>query len=217
MDAPAEAKRATRLPRPARRAQLLEAAREVFVREGYHAAAMDDIADAAGVSKPVLYQHFPSKQELYLALLDLGKDELVDAVRLALSSTRDNRARVEATVAVYFSFVNDSAKTFRLIFESDLYNDVEVRSRLQSADEECAKSLMDVIREDTNISDADAVMLSYGLIGMAQTAARQWLRTGHSIPKEQAVSLISRMAWRGISGFPLNPQNPTSPVSEIEN
>src|SRR5215472_14299817 len=62
--------RGTRLPRLARRRQLLDAAMEVFVARGYHAAAMDEIAERAGVSKPVLYQHFPGKQELYLALLD---------------------------------------------------------------------------------------------------------------------------------------------------
>ena len=62
--------RGTRLPRSARRAQLLEAARSVFVERGYHAAGMDEIADRAGVSKPVLYQHVPGKFELYLALLD---------------------------------------------------------------------------------------------------------------------------------------------------
>ena len=53
-----------------RRAQLLDAALGVFVQNGYHAAAMDDIAGRAGVSKPVLYQHFPGKLELYLALID---------------------------------------------------------------------------------------------------------------------------------------------------
>ena len=70
-----------RLPRPARRRQLLGAAQEIFVAQGYHAAAMDDIADRAGVSKPVLYQHFPGKLELYLALLDESADELVAIVR----------------------------------------------------------------------------------------------------------------------------------------
>ena len=62
--------RGGRLPRRERRAQLLSSALEVFVAQGYHAAAMDDIAERAGVSKPVLYQHFPGKLELYLALLD---------------------------------------------------------------------------------------------------------------------------------------------------
>ena len=71
--------RGVRLPRSARRAQLLEAAQEVFVGSGYHAAAMDEIAERAGVSKPVLYQHFPGKLDLYLALLDQHSGELVGA------------------------------------------------------------------------------------------------------------------------------------------
>jgi len=86
--------RSARLPRSARRNQLLGAAEEVFVAQGYHAAAMDDIAERAGVSKPVLYQHFPSKLELYLALLDRHCDKLVESVRGALASTSENKLRV---------------------------------------------------------------------------------------------------------------------------
>ena len=74
-----------RLPRVERRAQLLEAAREVFVAHGYHSAGMDDIAVRAGVSKPVLYQHFPGKLDLYLALLDKHCDTLESLVRAALA------------------------------------------------------------------------------------------------------------------------------------
>ena len=81
--------RGTRLPRLARRRQLLDAAREVFVARGYHAAAMDEIADRAGVSKPVLYQHFPGKQDLYLALLDESVEQLIEGVRTALRSTTE--------------------------------------------------------------------------------------------------------------------------------
>jgi len=90
--------RGTRLPKTARRSQLLGAAREVFVAQGYHAAAMDEIADRAGVSKPVLYQHFPSKRDLYLALLEQHTDELAAATRDALASTSDNKQRVAATM-----------------------------------------------------------------------------------------------------------------------
>ena len=86
--------RGTRLPRRARRNQLLGAAQEVFVAQGYHAAAMDDIAERAGVSKPVLYQHFPGKLDLYLALLDQHCESLIQSVRTALASTTDNKQRV---------------------------------------------------------------------------------------------------------------------------
>ena len=199
-----EPKRATRLPRPARRAQLLEAARVVFVQEGFHAAGMDDIADKAGVSKPVLYQHFPSKRELYLALLDSGKEELIESVIAALSSTDNNRERVEATVGAYFKFVNDDSKSFRLIFESDLYNEKAVRQRLQEADEACAIELMKVITQDTAVPDEEANLLAHGLLGLAQTAARRWLQTGRNVPQDQAVTLVSRLAWQGISSVPLS-------------
>src|SRR5574339_924181 len=97
--------RPTRLPRSARRAQLLEAAQEVFVAQGYHAAAMDDIAERAGVSKPVLYQHFPGKLDLYLALLDTHCDLIIANCREALESTQDNKDRVAATMKVFYSYV----------------------------------------------------------------------------------------------------------------
>ena len=97
--------RVTRMPRDQRRAQLLDAANDVFTSKGYHAAAMDDIADAAGVSKPVLYQHFPSKLDLYLALLDTSCDRLVEVVEEALASTEHNADRVVATMGAFYEFV----------------------------------------------------------------------------------------------------------------
>src|SRR5260221_3348293 len=105
-----------RLSRSARRAQLLVAARDVFADQGYHAAAMDDIAERAGVSKPVLYQHFPGKLELYLALLDQHVELLGEQVRTALRATDDNKSRVEGCIAVYFDFVADPGGAFRLVF-----------------------------------------------------------------------------------------------------
>src|SRR5919199_3171500 len=90
--------RNVRLSRDARRAQLLVAARDVFAAHGYHAAAMDDIAERAGVSKPVLYQHFPGKLELYLALLDTHCDAIIAKVRDAMLATTDNKERVKGAV-----------------------------------------------------------------------------------------------------------------------
>src|SRR5436853_4485245 len=117
--AAAPARRTSRLPRGARRMQLLQAAQDVFVAQGFHAAGMDDIAVRAGVSKPVLYQHFPGKLDLYLALLEASGESLVAAVRDALESTPHNKQRVPATVEAYFAFVDDPAGAFRLVFESD--------------------------------------------------------------------------------------------------
>jgi AcrR family transcriptional regulator len=184
---------------------------EVFVARGYHAAAMDEIAERAGVSKPVLYQHFPGKQELYLALLDESVEQLIEAVRAALRSTTDNWLRVTATFSAYFGYVAEHRGTFRLVFESDFTNDPAVRERLDTADRKCADLISQVIKEDAGVADEEAHLLSISLVGMAQVSARYWLSTLGSIPREAAEQLVARLAWRGISGWPLTSDQPEQP------
>jgi AcrR family transcriptional regulator len=193
----------TRLPRPARRRQLLGAARDVFVAQGYHAAAMDEIAERAGVSKPVLYQHFPGKLDLYLALLDESVAELVGAVSAALASTTDNRERVPATFRAFFDYVSGAGQAFRLVFESDLSNEPAVRARLDRAMYECAEMISEFIREDAGVSNEEADLLGMALVGMAQVSARYWLSSEDTFDKDLAEELLARLAWRGISGWPL--------------
>ncbi|MBB1246467.1 TetR/AcrR family transcriptional regulator [Streptomyces durbertensis] len=195
--------RGTRLPRRARRNQLLGAAQEVFVAQGYHAAAMDDIAERAGVSKPVLYQHFPGKLDLYMALLDQHCEALIQAVRDALGSTTDNKLRVAATMDAYFQFVENEGGAFRLVFESDLTNEPAVRERVDKVSLECAEAVSEVIAEDTDQPAEQAMLLATGLTGMAQITARYWLGSGRKIPRDAAAQLISSLAWRGIAGFPM--------------
>jgi AcrR family transcriptional regulator len=190
-----------RMTRTARRAQLLDAALEIFVAQGYHAAAMDDIADHAGVSKPVLYQHFPGKLDLYLALLDRSADALVATVREALVSTSDNHARVSATIRAYLRFV-DGEGTHRLVFESDLRSEPRVAERVDRMMWEAADLIADTVAADTGLASADARLIAVGLAGMAEVAAR-WRLDSHSpVSQERAVELLGHLAWRGISGYP---------------
>jgi AcrR family transcriptional regulator len=192
----------TRLPRQARRRQLLGAAQEVFVAQGYHAAAMDEIAERAGVSKPVLYQHFPGKLDLYLALLDDSVQALTVTIRNALASTTDNKQRVSATFEAFFDFVASTGEAFRLVFESDLRNEPAVRDRLDAAMRVHADMISEFIREDAGLGDDQAHLLGIGLVGMAQISATYWLSTDRAIPKDAAEQLMARLAWRGISGWP---------------
>ncbi|RFS85121.1 TetR/AcrR family transcriptional regulator [Actinomadura spongiicola] len=194
--------RGTRLPRLARRRQLLGAAQEVFVAQGYHAAAMDEIAERAGVSKPVLYQHFPGKLELYLALLDEHAEALVKIVREALDSTTDNKLRVQASIRAFYDFVAGEGEAYRLVFESDLRNVAPVRARVDRANQQCAEMIAQVIAEDTDAPSDEAHLLGMGLVGMAEVSARYWLSQHRAIPKDTAEKIIARLAWRGISGFP---------------
>jgi AcrR family transcriptional regulator len=196
------ARRTSRLPRGARRLQLLRAAQDVFVAQGFHAAAMDDIADRAGVSKPVLYQHFPGKRELYLALLEQQVDELAERVSDAMAGTDDNRARVDGAVGAYFDFIDAEGEAFRLVFESDLRNDDDVRSTVDRGTRACVEAIAEVIAADTGADPERALLLASGLTGLAETSARWWLPRKGTVSRDEAVALMSALAWRGISGFP---------------
>jgi AcrR family transcriptional regulator len=164
---------------------------------------MDEIAERAGVSKPVLYQHFPGKLELYLALLDESVAELVGAVSAALASTTENKQRVPATFRAFFEYVSGAGEAFRLVFESDLSNEPAVRARLDRAISECGEMVSEFIREDAGVSDEEADLLGMALVGMAQVSARYWLSTDGTIDKGTAEDMLARLAWRGISDWPL--------------
>jgi AcrR family transcriptional regulator len=200
--------RGGRMPRKARRAQLLDSALEVFVAQGYHSAAMDDIAERAGVSKPVLYQHFPGKLDLYLALLEQSSDRIIDATRGALASTNDNKLRVLATIQVFYDYVANAQGAFRLVFESDLTNEPAVRAQVDRVTSACADEITKVIHEDTGLPDEAARLLAVSLVGMAQVSARYWLADGGQINQSEAATLVARLAWRGISRFPRADEQP---------
>ena len=191
-----------RLPRDERRALLLSAALEVFTAAGYHSAAMDEIADRANVSKPVLYQHFPSKLELYLAVLDLHIDSLVFAIQKAIASNRENSSRVAATVEAYFGFIDSEGEAFRLLFESDMNLEPQVRERLNRMTYDCAAAVSAVISIDTGLGKEESMMLAVGIIGTVQTTARHWLDRDGKIDRQRATELVMNLIWRGISGFP---------------
>jgi len=194
-----------RLPRHARRRQLLDAARAVFVASGYHAAAMDEIAERAGVSKPVLYQHFPSKLELYCALLDVHTQDLVTRVRAALDSTTENELRVRRSVQAYVDFVDEDHGAYALVFQSDLRSEPAVRDRVEGSLAECVAAIAATIAADTGVTSDEAQLLSVGLAGLAEVGARWWLSSGGSVSKERAVDLLVTLAWRGLSGAPRRP------------
>lgn len=194
--------KANRLPRDERRAQLLSAALEVFTAAGYHSAAMDEIADRANVSKPVLYQHFPSKLELYLAVLDLHIDSLIFALQKAIAEHRGNSDRVKATVEAYFGFIDAEGEAFRLLFESDMNLEPQVRERLNRMTYDCAAAVSAVISVETGLAKEESMMLAVGLIGTVQTTARHWLDRDGKIDRSRATELVMNLIWRGISGFP---------------
>jgi AcrR family transcriptional regulator len=190
------------LPRKARRAQLLTVALGVFVEQGYHSASMDEISERAGVSKPVLYQHFPGKLDLYLALLETSADSVVESLRDVLASTSDNKRRVQATIAHWYDYVSEESAAFRLVLESDLANEPAVRQQLDRVLHESATLIAEAIHDDTGLPEAGSHLLAVSLVGMGQVGARYWLDNNSTLSKDEAVQLATGLAWRGIGGFP---------------
>ncbi|MDQ4094445.1 MAG: TetR/AcrR family transcriptional regulator [Actinomycetota bacterium] len=197
------APRGVRMPRDERRAQLLVAATDVFVNNGYHATVMDDIAERAGVSKPVLYQHFPGKLELYLALLERHTDELVRRVRGAILETHDNRQRVFNAVRAYFDFVDGDGGAFRLVFESDLRNQPAVQAVVERAYTACVAAIVQAVVADAGLDTDRAWLVAVGVVGISEHSARYWLSHQGEVPKDEAVALTASLAWKGLAGFPL--------------
>ena len=117
----------SRLPADQRRRQLLEIACRVFADTGFHASAMDDIAHAAGVTKPVLYQHFASKRALFTEVLNDVGGQLLTSLGTATAEATTGRDRVQAGFAAYFTFVTENEAAFRVLFGAAARNDRMLR------------------------------------------------------------------------------------------
>lgn len=185
---------------------MLDIAQELFAREGFHHVSMDDIADRARVSKPVLYRHFPSKLDLYLAVVDHRGAALVRAVDEALAAAGEDDAPahgkevVRAIVRAYVEFVQDAGDSFSLLFESDVTRDPDVRDRVQQASSDAADAICRGLHELTGLPTAQAQLLSTALVGMATTAATSRYRS-QAVPVEETVELVTGLAWRGVAGL----------------
>ncbi|QBI18926.1 TetR/AcrR family transcriptional regulator [Egibacter rhizosphaerae] len=188
----------TRLRAAERRRQLITIASRLFSEHGYHGLSMEQLAEAAGVSKPVLYQHFPSKRELYLALVGEAVQEMEKQVRSALEGTTDNRARVEGAIAAYFDFVEDPR--FRLVFATAELGDDAVRREVDGAIHRVADQIAALIAEDAELHEDAARFLANAVRGLAAEGARWWIEQS-SITKEEAVRILARLAWRGLGSF----------------
>jgi len=196
-------RRGNRLPRDQRRGQLLVVASDVFVDHGYHAAGMDEIADRAGVSKPVLYQHFSSKLELYLAVLHRHVDNLVSGVQQALRTTTDNRQRLYEAVQAFFDFIEHDSQGYRLIFENDYVTEPEVAAQVRVATESCIDAVFALISADSGLDPHRARMIAVGLVAISVDSARYWLDSDRPISKSDAVEGTVQFAWGGLSHVPL--------------
>lgn len=160
-----------RLPRAERRAQLIDVATAKFGERGFFPTSMDDIAEAAGITKPVLYQHFASKEDLYIAVIEnIGSriEERIDALQHDNTTTR---ARVEAGISAFFDLLEDQPSTLQLFFGSE-YITEKVQREVETAVNKAAASVGRVISRKRNLEAHESAVIGRCFAASLQAAAK---------------------------------------------
>ena len=182
----------------------------LFSEHGYAATTMDDIAESAGVTKPLVYQHFESKRALYLELMDVFSRKLVTRIVQATSTAVGPRQQVELGFAAYFELMVDDEEAFRLLYGRDAPDDPELGAALRRVEETIAQAIDPLI--DAGLDPEHRLLLAHAVVGMAEGASRHWLDAqreqaqgsedaSSSEKSEEAARLATRLAdfaWAGL-------------------
>lgn len=188
-----------RLPAAERREQLLHTAVSVFAEHGYHATSMNDVAVAAGVTKPVLYQHFSSKRELFIELLaDIGA-ELRDTIAKATADASGPRQQIEHGFRAYFTYVDDHTDSFKVLFGSGARRDPEFASFARSVESSIAEAIAEMIVVEGE-PVAQRQLLAHSIVGMTEAASRYWLAHDREPDVDALATQLSQLAWSGLRG-----------------
>ncbi len=188
------------MPAAQRRRQLIEVAIESFAREGFHTTTMNTVAEAAGITKPVLYQHFESKHDLFLVLLRDISERLWDTVSQSALEQSSPRQQVEGGVAAVFSFFQSHPAAFRVFFGDGTHGEPEFAAAVADIEARLAANLAAAIHRD-DLDFDDRVLLAHGVVGMIVASCRRLLHTGGLAgDMERSSTLIGELAWAGLRG-----------------
>jgi AcrR family transcriptional regulator len=185
-----------------RREQLLLVARTIFAERGFQSSTMDDIAKEAGFTKPILYQYFESKTDLYREIVAQTAEQLLASLDRAVSSVESPRAKIEVAFRVYFDMVVGETDAFRILFIHNHEGDTSRELR------ELELGLISFLEPLINvpISDEHRRQLAAGVVGIAEGAAIVWLEQqelkGWPAPAEGAAERLAArsatLAWGGL-------------------
>jgi AcrR family transcriptional regulator len=185
-----------RLSAEARREQILDVAVQVFAQHGFHGASMNDVAEAAGVTKPVLYQHFDSKQDLYLALLDDVGKRMLTAIAKATAGATDGKSQTDLGFRAYFRWVADDHDAFLLLFGTQANRDAASTKRIRRITAEAADAIAPLIAVD--IDPEHRRTLAHGLVGLAEGVSRRLVERGESFDPDVLGKQVGDLAWAGL-------------------
>jgi AcrR family transcriptional regulator len=189
-----------RLPAARRRVQLLDVALELFASQGYHQTSMNEIAEASGVTKPVLYQHFESKEQHYHELLREVSDRMRDAVLQGTAEAEGPREQVELGFQAFFRFVAEKPARFGILFAEATRREPEFRQEVGRFERIISATIADLVVVE-GMDDARRQLLAYGIVGMAEVTCRQWIEGGVEVlDADSLAAQVAAMAWTGLRG-----------------
>jgi AcrR family transcriptional regulator len=197
-----------RTPQNERREQLLLVARKIFAERGFQATTMDDIAKEAGFTKPILYQYFESKIELYREIVNQTAAKLLTTLRDAVDAVDTPRAKIEVAFRVYFEMVVEETDAFRILFIHS--HEGETRGDLRNVELGLVSFLEPLIA--LRIKPDHRRQLAAGVVGIAEGAATAWLiqQEGKGWPEprpgvaERLAGRSATLAWGGLRSVELD-------------
>ena len=191
-----------RLPAGERRDQILDVAVQVFAKRGYHGTSMNEVAEAAGVTKPVLYQHFDSKQDLYLALLDDVGNRMSTAITKATAGATNGKTQTELGFQAYFRWVADDHDAFLLLFATQANRDAAATRAIRKITDDAAAAIAPLIAID--IDPEKQRTLAHGLVGLAEGVSRRLVERGEDFDPDELGRLVANLAWAGLRAITPN-------------
>jgi AcrR family transcriptional regulator len=188
-----------------RRDQLLDVGRELFAEKGFDAVSVEQIASRAGVSKPVVYEHFGGKEGLYAVLVDREMRSLLDRITSALVGERP-RAKLEQAADAFLSYIEEQPAGFRVLARD--VPAISATGTFGSLIGDTASEVEHILVAEFRKRGFDqklAPLYSRALVGMVALVGQWWLEAGK--PKRHVVAAhLVNIAWNGLSGLEKKPE-----------
>ncbi|MFY9263960.1 MAG: TetR/AcrR family transcriptional regulator [Solirubrobacterales bacterium] len=191
-----------RLTRAARHDLILEHATDVFGTRGYHNVSMDEIAEQAGISKALVYQHYESKDELYLAVLKSFQDRLSETVLPAWTQDLPPQERFWRGFVAFFSFVDENRQAWGVLYRDSVEIEDAMVKGIHSLNAELASHIADVFEAELENRDTDPILRRYSLVaghavvGACHALADYWLDHPEETGLRMAATAMATL-WQG--------------------
>lgn len=202
--------RKQRLSAADRRVQLMEVGRAVFAAHGYEAMAIDEVARKAGVTKPIIYEHFGSKEGLHAAIVEREMDDLVRRVSEKIS-VGTPRERFEGAVVAFMTYTKEEPAGFAVLTR-DSPNSAARRGLTRVIDD-LAQRVDDIFRDQFEEAGYDpkvAPIYANALIGMVTQVGQWWASSGRSFSIDHVARHVAALGWMGLRHLPRDPESPVS-------